>query len=809
MPRRPEPAPLPIDPLLPALRDAVARGHVVLHAPTGAGKTTRVPPALLGDTSGRILVLEPRRVAARAAAARMAAEHGERVGETFGHHVRFDRRVGPGTRVIVATEGIVLRRLVSDPLLEDVDVLVFDELHERSLDADLALGIARQVAEARGDLRIVAMSATLDTDRVADFLGAPVLASEGRTFPVEVRWLDRPDPRPVHEQIADHLPRLLAAHDGDALVFLPGVGEIRRCAAALDGRLAGVDVVPLHGRLPPAEQDRALQDGPRRRVVLSTNVAETSVTVPGVRLVVDSGLVRRVRHDAGTGLDRLRLEGVSQASADQRAGRAGRTAPGVCLRLWTHASHDRRPAHDPPEVRRADLAAPLLSLLAWGEPDVRAFPWLDAPPEHAVGSALDLLERLGATRDGALTGRGEALARLPVHPRLGAFLLEASARGVQGLASDAAALLSEGGLRRDRARPSTPADVLEDLDQLERQGPRGLAHRVRQVATQLRDALPRGAAPSESPARALGRAALAGWPDRVAWRRQPGAPDLLLANGRGARLHADSGVRDAPFLVALDVDDRDGDDALVRSAVAIDPGWLDAAEALDVRYDADRDRVVGARERRWGALVLHRQEGVPVPDGAVVEALRQAARAHPSRVIPDARDDRRLLARLRFVARARPDLDLPDEDTILAALLPGRRSLAEVARAAWTPTILGLLPWPARQALDREAPDTLQVPSGSNVRLDYPDEGPPVLAVRMQELFGLADTPRVGGAPVLLHLLAPNRRPQQVTDDLAGFWARAWPEVRKDLRGRYPKHAWPEDPLAAEPLRGTKRRGRS
>ncbi len=812
---------LPVDRLLPQLTSTLSEhGVLVLHAPTGAGKTTRVPPALLSTVQGTIVVLEPRRVAARAAARRMASELGESVGQTVGYQVRHDRQVGPHTRIVVVTEGVLLRRLVSDPFLEGIGAVIFDEFHERRLDADLALALVAQLrSELRPELAVVVMSATLDTGPVARFLQAPVLRSEGRSFPVEHRYLTRPDSRPLEEQVADAARSMLAETGGDVLVFLPGVREIERAADALRGVHA--EVLALHGRLPPAEQDRALAPGKAARIVLATNVAETSVTLPGVRAVVDTGLVRQLSHDPRRGLDRLDTVLTSRASADQRAGRAGRVGPGLALRLWTERQHGGRSDHDAAEITRVSLEGPLLALMAWGEPDPRAFPWFERPPERALDAALELLDDLGAIEHGVLTSTGSLLAGLPLSPRLGRVLLEAHRQGVGRDGALATALLAERlPFARTRTPPTSSSDLLDLLDAVHgspvgwRPRHRGALAEVKRAARQLEGAvrsLGRAGPPPASREEALRRSVLAGFPDRVALRRGD-SQRLLLATGRGAELGRDCAVRDASCLVALDLLDRPGAEAVVHLASAADAAWLPSHSELDVRWHAGRDRVVATRVLRYRALELERQDGVVAPDAAIAEALLVAARANPAKVLPpgDA-DANRLLARLRFLARVRPDLDLPDggeefQWLLAARLVHHHRSLADLRAGNWASTLLDALDWSQRQLLDREAPERLRVPSGSMVRLDYPDEGPPVLAVRMQELFGSANTPRVAGQPVLLHLLAPNRRPQQVTNDLAGFWERTWPEVRNELRRRYPKHAWPEDPLTAPAERRPRRR---
>ena len=800
---------LPIDPVLPdlvrALRD---HGATVLSAATGSGKTTRVPEALLDDR-GTTLVVQPRRVAARAAAAFVARQRGQPVGEDVGHAVRFDTRGGAHTRLWFVTPGVLLRRLIDDPFLDGVATVVLDEVHERSLDLDLCLALLVHVRRAvRDDLRLLAMSATADTAALAALLGgAPVVRAPGRAFPVDVTYVPRPDDRPLPQRVAHGVRAMLDTTAGDVLAFLPGAPEIRATEDALRG-LPGVDVVALHGRLPPGQQDAALTPGPRRRVVLATNVAETSVTIPGVTGVVDSGLVRRLRHDPSAGLDHLVTEDTSRASADQRAGRAGRLAPGHCLRLWTEASHARRAAFDPPELQRVDLAGAVLAIRAFGEPNPAALPWPDAPAPGRLAAATDLLRRLGALGpDGGLTADGRAMAAIPAPPRAARALLDGARAGHTEAVALAVALLTEpDALRRDSpARAVSPSDLDDQRDALDRPDTQGwspaapgAAGRLRDVARQLARAV-RHVRPVRTPDDAVARALLAGWPDRVA-RRRGDSDALHLVTGRGATLHPHSAVRHAPWLLALDMtDDR------VRRAVAIDPAWLDATDAVEVTWDADADRVRGERVRRVGAIVLDRQATPDVPRDAVHAALvAAAATVAPTRWLSDDPGWTRLRARVAFVRRHRPDVALPDvsDDALrhaIPAVAPAARRLADVARADWSGWLRGSLPWDAARELDRLAPERITVPSGQAIALDYPDDGPPVLAVRIQAMFGATSTPQVAGMPVLLHLLAPNGRPQQVTDDLDGFWDRAWPEVRRDLRGRYPKHAWPEDPRAAPP----------
>jgi ATP-dependent helicase HrpB len=838
--------PLPIDPLLPELMAALrGAGAAVLQAPPGAGKTTRVPPALLAAGlagRGQVVVLEPRRVAARAAARRIAAEQGWRLGKEVGYQVRFERVASERTRILVVTEGVLLRRLQEDPLLEGVGAVVFDELHERSLEIDLGLALARRVQqEVRPDLVLLAMSATLEATAVAAYLGGcPVLSSPGRAHQVAVRWLGRPAPGRQAAVVAAAVRRALDEIAGDVLVFLPGMGEIRGAGAALEPLATEreLDLRPLHGSLPAAEQDAALAPSPRRKVVLATNVAETSLTIPGVRAVVDTGLARVLRFDPGSGLDRLELAPVSRASAAQRAGRAGREAPGVCLRLWDEHEERARPAFEAPEVTRVDLAGAALQLLAWGERDLEAFPWLEAPASERLALARALLEGLGALADGSLTAAGRAMARLPVHPRLGRLLLEAHALGAPREGALLAALLAE----RDPfpgAEGDVPplfSDTLARLESLAALAAgrgatatpwgrprRGAAEHLLAAARQLERLVAGALGPSPSRRsgldEALTRALLAAFPDRLARRRQEGGDRGLMVGGRGVRLAPSSGVRSPALFLCLDLDaGRRGERAegWVRQASGVERAWLDPARLAsrgEVRFDRERQRVVGVRRLLFADLAIEETE-VPATPEAAAACLAAVAREDLAAALPlDAPPVASFLARVRALAAWRPELGLPpfDEEQ-LAALLPhlahGRRTLAELRQAPLLDHLRGALSHAQLQALEREAPERLEVPSGSRIRLAYRDGEPPVLAARIQELFGLAETPRVaaGRVPVLLHLLAPNGRPQQVTDDLAGFWRRTYPEVRRELQGRYPKHALPDNPATAPAERRPRRR---
>ncbi len=832
------PVPLPIDAVLPQLLDALRRHPcAVLRAPTGAGKTTRVPPTILDASlagQGRIVMLEPRRLAARAAARRMAGERGGRLGDEVGYNVRFDRQYGPQTRILVVTPGILLRMLQDDPFLEDTGAVLFDEFHERGLESDLALGMVRLIQQTvRPELRLVAMSATLATDAVAAYLGGcPIVTGDGRLHPVDIVYEPRPEQRPWPVVVAGAVERLLNRTAGDLLVFLPGLHEIRQSARQLEALAPQRDlaVLPLHGDLPAEQQDAALLPQGRRKVVLATNVAETSVTVEGVTGVIDTGLVRLLLFDPHLGLDRLRLTPVSRASADQRAGRAGRTRPGVCVRLWSEGSHRARPEQTEAEIRRVDLAGAVLQLLCLGEKNIANFPWLEPPRPATVARALELLRRLGAVGDTGVTELGRALVRLPVHPRLGRLLIEGQRRGQPERAALAAALLSErdpfalpaeeAGARRHAA--PTQSDVLDRvaaLEEYERDGRcaspagplnRGAARFVLHTRDQLVRSL-RHAGSTASPAadadEVVLRALLAAFPDRVARRREPGGRKGVMVGGRGVYLSPSSGVTEPELFVCVDVD-AGRTEAVVRQASAVRRDWLPeelVRTAVEVAFDPETERVTARRRLCFEDLVLE-EKSAALPDGEEVgRVLAAAAAERPERVLPPADSPAGgYLTRVRCLRDWMPELRLPAFDEadlreVLAWLCPGRRSFAELRDGPWSAALQGQLTHVQRQAVEREAPERLAVPSGNRLALHYEEGRPPVLAVRIQEVFGLRETPRVaaGRVPVLLHLLAPNYRAQQVTDDLASFWANTYPQVRKELRARYPKHAWPEDPLAA------------
>jgi ATP-dependent helicase HrpB len=832
--------------VLPALVGAL-RAHpaAVLRAPAGAGKTTRVPPALLDAglvPKGRIVMLEPRRIAARTAARRIAYERNVPVGGLVGYQVRFDERVSAATRIVAVTDGILLRRLQDDPFLEGIDAVLFDEFHERRLESDLALGMVRRVQQTvRPDLKIVVMSATLAAEPIAAYLGGcPIVESVGRMFPVDIQYTQRPDRRKLPQQAAAAVELALARTTGDVLVFLPGVGEIRGTARELESiaHRQNLAVMPLYGDLPPEEQDRVLAPCPQRKVVLSTNVAETSITIEGITAVVDLGLARIMRFDPHVGLDRLELTPISKASADQRAGRAGRTQPGTCLRLWDETSHRHRPDFEQHEIARVDLSGPVLQLLSWGESDVAAFPWFEPPPPASIEHALDLLRRLGALDERSVTELGRVMVRLPIQPRLARLIVEGHRLGHPERVALVAALLSERDpfFRTDRGAPTgrggpttaahtSRSDVVDRLAAFEeyvQHGQKeshlgsinvGAAHSIQRVSEQLvrmlRQELGRATQSTLSSDEAVMRALLAAYPDRVARRRDIGSAKGLLVGGRGVRLDPRSTVLESPLFVCVDIDAGDVD-AVVRQASAVEREWLpgERLRTVDELFFHPTQKQVVARRRVYFDDLLLEESPTSVPDSdEAARLLFEAARNQWEQVFAG-ESAAEFVTRVRCLASWRPDLGLPAFDReqledALRDLCRGRRSFTELRQAPWLAALQGKLTYQQLRAVETEAPERIEVPSGNRIRLTYEEGRPPVLAVRIQEIFGLRQTPRVAGGrvKVLLHLLAPNMRPQQVTDDLESFWANTYAVVRKELRRRYPKHAWPEDPLTASPTR--------
>ena len=840
----PSPLPLPIDEVLP---EAIARlrevGTLVLEAPPGAGKTTRVPPALLTEVQGEIIVLEPRRLAARLAARRVAEERGEEAGGVVGYTVRFEDVGSARTRVRFVTEGVLTRRLVSDPTLRGVGAVVLDEFHERHLQGDFALALLRRLQRGpRPDLRIVVMSATLDAEPVAKYLGAARVRSEGRRFDVAIEHAAQPDDRHLDVQVAAAVKRLVVDDPagGDVLVFLPGAAEIGRAQRACADFATRHDLmlVTLHGDLPPAEQDRAVRPAPgRRKLILSTNVAETSVTIEGVGAVVDSGLARVASHSPWTGIPSLRVQKISQASAIQRAGRAGRTRAGRCIRLYTRHDFDTRPAHDAPEIRRVDLAELVLELHAAGVRDARTVEWFEAPTAASLEAAETLLARLGAVgADGALTGIGRRLLEFPLHPRLARMIVEAETRGVGDDAAVIAAWLGEGGEKAERGRGggpgggrreavSGPSDLLDALERF-RAEPKAYFH-VDRARRQIERLVGRGARrvpPPADPDHELQVAILAGFPDRVARRRRAGAPDLLLAAGGTAELSDASVVRDAMLLVVVDVEERGVQGGApastrpkVRAASAIEADWLiDVApdalrETRELRWNASSERVERVERLSYDQIVLDEKIGAPGDADAdeAARVLAQAALAAGAARFGGGDGGAalaRLRARLAFLASAAPDAGFtpPDEAALAAALRErcrGASSFAELGTAPLHDALWEQLTAEQRRALDQLAPERVALAGGRQVGVQYEPGKPPWIESRLQDFFGMSDGPRAarGRVALVLHLLAPNQRAVQVTTDLAGFWDRHYPAIRKELMRKYPRHAWPEDPRVYTP----------
>ncbi len=842
--------PLPVDDVLDQLRTAYEKhSAIVLEAPPGSGKTTRVAPFLIDSglvpSDQSVFLLQPRRVAARSTAQRIAEERGWTLGGRVGYQVRFERRWGEGTRLVVATEGVLLRRMQDDPFLEGIHTVVLDEFHERSLDSELLLGMLKQLQSSfRNDLKIIVMSATLGSEDLVQYLGnAQRVSTEGRMYPVEIKYR----PPKMREAITDHVidtVRLTYSRtEGDILVFLPGQGEIFRVLNQLngDGNLAGSSVMPLHGSMPLEEQSRVLRASPNRKIILATNVAETSLTIEGIRTVIDSGLARVMRFDPQVGLDRLELEPISQASATQRSGRAGRVAAGTCIRLWDESSHRSRAANLDPEIRRIDLSGAILMLHLWGEQDVRNFPWLQPPREESVQAAEKLLERLGARSQDHVTKLGKLVGRMPVSPRLARMLIEGHKLGHLESVAWVAAMLSDrdafirsnfqsrgprtGMVTRQVARWTS--DVVERYNALrdyvhhrKEETPFGVIHRnavhgIGETAAQLIEQAVREL--GESPiaqieeSEAIMRSLLTAFPDRLAKRRALNKPKALMVGGKGVQLAATSGVTEAEYFLCVDVD-AGGVDATVRQASSVNLEWLDAElieERDEVFFHPTQKQVVARHRRYWDDLLLEETPTSVVDDDQAAEVLANAAQQAWREVFPEAGSaTASFLERVRFLAHWAPELNLPsfnndDLGEILKQLCRGRRSLADLQRAPWLDWMRNALTSDQLRALDREAPERMQVPSGSQIRLEYDGTKAPVLAVRIQEIFSWKATPRIasGKVPVLMHLLAPNMRPQQVTNDLESFWNSTYSVVRGELKRRYPKHAWPEDPWTAKPER--------
>lgn len=840
---------LPINAALPALLKALQeRDEVVLQAPPGAGKTTRVPLALLDESwlqGQTIIMLEPRRLAARAAAERMASELGEKVGETVGYRIRLDSKVGPRTRIEVVTEGILTRRLQSDPALEGVGLVIFDEFHLRNLDADLALALTlngRELFRDDAPLKVLLMSATLEGERLSRLLDdAPIVSSEGRMYPVSTIW-SRP------QQPGEYLePRAISAcldaldeQTGSLLVFLPGQAEIRRVQAGLEDALRASPslqqntlLCPLHGELDLNEQRAAIDPAPpgKRKVVLATNIAETSITIDGVRVVIDTGLERVPRFDPRSGMTRLDTQRISKASATQRAGRAGRVEPGVCYRLWSEAQHEQMAGFSAPEIQQADLTGLALQLAKWGAEsgDLR---WLDAPPPAAFSQANDLLRRLGALQqDGQLTKHGQAMAELPSHPRIAHLLLRGHELGLTETACNIAALLGERDIQRGSGADLHSRLAILSGEQRAQRSEQAGAQRAKQLAKQYRSYM-RGSAsqPVADPDHPqwVGCLLALAYPDRVAQQRRAGGAEYRLANGRAAMFTEADALMKHPWLVIADLGSRQGQrEERIYLAADLDEALFDTVlkeqvtQVDELDWD-EREGVLRAeRQVKVGELILARAPLANLDDDARVQALLNYVRRKGLELLPWTPELRQWQARVELLRTLDEEAgnrsewpDLRDE-ALLASLevwldpYVGRVTrLSHFGQLDVFSILRNLLPWPLPQQLDALAPQAIPVPSGSNIRVDY-SERPPVLAVRLQELFGQADTPRIAnGRQVLkLHLLSPAHRPVQVTQDLANFWKSTYSDVKKDLKGRYPKHFWPDDPLIAQATARAKPRG--
>jgi ATP-dependent helicase HrpB len=852
-------ADLPIEAVLPDLIRALAAGsNAVLQAPPGAGKTTRVPLALLEQPwlgQRKIVMLEPRRLAARAAARRMAATLGEEVGQTVGYRVRMDQRVGPKTRIEVVTDGVFTRLIQDDPGLEGVGAVLFDEFHERSLEVDLGLALCLESQAAiRPELRLVAMSATLAAAPVARLLGeAPIIASEGRAFPVATRYVDRAAAGRIEDDVAATVRRALAEEPGDLLVFLPGLREIRRVESLLEasGLGPGIVIAPLHGDLPLDGQDRAIRPSQTglRKVVLATSIAETSLTIEGIRVVIDSGLMRVPRFDPRSAMTRLDTIRVSQAAAGQRRGRAGRLGPGVCYRLWAEATHRTLAPFTQPEILEADLAPLALELAQWGAGDPARLAWLDPPPRAAYEQARDLLRRLGAL-DAAdrLTAHGRAIAGLGLHPRLAHMIVRGQALGLGGLACDLAALLSERDIvKADMGARDTDLRLRVELLAEGRHPalPPGLhldrtaRDQVLRAARQWRRRI--GAGDAAGDAKSTGAVVELAYPDRVAQRRPGGDGRYRLASGQGAFFPSGPSQALDPLAAEdwLAVADLDGAKREARIFLAaplllaeIEEGFADQIVSVEsCAWNARVEAVEARRQRRLGALLLKDEPWADAPDDVKAAALLDGIRALGLNALPWTPELRNWQARVLFLRthgreaggdeaggdEAGGDEGWPDvaDPALMAALeswllphLAGITRRAHFKRIDLAAALHGMLDWRRRQDLDREAPTHLAVPSGSRIPLDYTGGAVPVLAVRLQEMFGLTATPRIAGGrvPLVVHLLSPARRPLAVTQDLASFWANAYQQVKRDMRGQYPKHHWPDDPLSAPPTNRAKRR---
>jgi ATP-dependent helicase HrpB len=822
--------PLPIDDHLSLIIERLRESRaIVIVAEPGAGKTTRVPPAilrsnLLGNENSKIVMLQPRRVAARAAAIRIAQENNWKIGEEVGWHVRFDKHIGPQTRLRVLTEGILARQLIDDPFLPGIGAVVLDEFHERSIHTDLTIAMLREVREnVRDDLLLIVMSATLDAEPIAKFLGGcPIVNVPGRLFPIEIDHANAPSSDAIHLRAAKKVRELISLQqDGDMLVFLPGVAEINRTETEISSfaQQHDLQIAPLHGNLSLDAQNLALAPSDRRKIILATNIAETSLTIDGVRIVIDSGLARVAGYDPQRGLDRLDLKRISKASATQRAGRAGRTAPGKCMRLYTSKEFHALADFELPEIRRVDLSSTVLSLHAWGKSDPRTFGWFDPPSEQALATAERLLEMLGAIENGRITSLGRQMVLLPVHPRLARLLIAAAEENLLEEGATMAALLSEKDIAPfDRSKvPKTKADsdLLMRFDLVD--GSLGTS-RTRDQLIRIGKSIKPSKIRRHDQHEAMLRLALIAYPDRVCRRRENDLSAGVMVGGGGVRLADESVVRNHEFFVALDArqNDRNANrEAIVNIASAIEPQWLEKMFPREIKrekqliFDLSRQRVVALASMKYRDLVIREDHDAPVDAENAGKVLAEALSRQAAEIINADEAAKNWLARLDLLRRAMPEHVWPEIDLneILAEMCRGKKSAAELRSAL--PFLQAQLQYPLDRIFEENAPETIAAATGNRIRLQYAIGQAPVMAVRLQEMFGIVETPRVaiGRVAVVMHLLGPNYRPVQITDDLKSFWKATYFQVRKDLRVRYPKHSWPQDPLSAMPqAKGGRRR---
>lgn len=864
-------SPLPIDDVLPRILQSISsESALVLQADPGAGKTTRVPPALLDagladladKRPGQIVVLQPRRVAARAAASRISVERGGKLGAEVGYQVRFDKQSGRETRILFCTEGIFLRRLQDDPFLDGIAVVIFDEFHERSIDSDLALAMVRQIrTDLRPDLKLLVMSATLDTEPIAKYLGGcPQVSSPGRTFPLEIEYLQFPANEPIPQLCSNGVSKILGRSDGHILVFLPGIGEIRQTETLLDPLAArhNIQLLPLYGDMPLEDQQRVLEPSDIRKIVLATNVAETSLTIDGVTCVVDSGMMRVNQLDSRLGLNRLQLAKISKASADQRAGRAARTAAGTCLRLWSEREHQMLSDFQAPEITCVELSQCLLQLLAWGEKDLLAFPWFEPPPAQSAQQALQLLERLDAIdRSGSLTELGKQMSKLPVQPRIARLLLEGKRYGVAQEAAICAALLSERDPFRRKEAGATAShhsnsDVLDRVLAIEEFAERGSknslagellpgpARQILKASEQLLANLEaRGTLSTHGLSPSMGstvsakeshaekslehykeelvlRSLLAAFPDRVCKRRESRGRRGVMVGGRGVRLSDSSAVDRGDLFLAVELLDIGQSELLVTQASELERDWLPEAHLtskIDCSFDAAKERVIAFKRTKFLDLTIDEMQ-VAVPkemDAGSILASALQERSDLETLVDE--EALQYFYRVQILAKWLPELQMPEIGIgALKSLLPdwcaGCASVQDLKSKSLTSVIQSRLSAEQQFAVEQEAPARITVPSGSKIKVEYKADELPVVAVRIQEVFGLKETPRLlkGRVGVLLHLLSPNYQVQQITPDLLSFWKNTYQDVKKDFRRRYPKHSWPDDPLTAQAERRPQRK---